>query len=689
MKMGRFYSLYRTYSLLAIAAFAATTAFAQQASMLNNSTIPAPRTSPLAPVRGLVQAGLTPESSEGWKVAGSSIVATRDIPKMLVAENTQATAPGVKVGYTFYDFQTNACMMNRLQTVDDAGTPYIQMVWMASKDATRDAATRTPGFNVSRGTHYTYLELSNPAEPTLQATDWKKVSAETERTGWPNLVQFNDGGVGYCTHAPVKFWRNDGLGSDGFLSTATVAPESDSAFWPRVAIDGDGNLHMIYNRRIGSGTTSSDQIAYRRSVDGGENWQSEILLTGPNALGATNGLPGGIGGDTYNVTARGKNVVITYMDGSLRMLSRKSTDGGATWDNANFRVVFQANETMIDSTVYTNGGIDSITVQSDTVIGPSSHVDVMIDSEGLAHYVFGNLLSYVIQKGPKTPDAANPRRGTIYTLERNEYLTEMGMMHFHEGDTVLTFIAGPAGGTWDGQGYVINKRVYSGISRWPQLGMDKDDNIYLAYGSVKNGDVKSMQVDTTPTYVQTEPDTLVTLDALYGHVYLTHKLKNISRWSQPLDITPEGLNCQFASVMDTVMNGYISMGYGASPTPGDRVTNVETSVDTTQIYFYNFPTSGLNVISSVSEERELKAAIQLIPNPANEVAMLTIDGVTNGNVTVSIVTTLGETVMSSSNQMNGGSWTVSIPTQQLASGTYFCMIEQNGLRTTRSLSVMH
>ncbi len=687
--MGRFYSLYRTYSLIAIAAFAATTAFAQQVATRDNSTILAPRTSPLAPVRGLVNTSVTPENFEGWKVAGSSIVAPGGIPKVLVAEDLQETPPGVKVGYTFYDFQTNACMMNRLQTVDDGGTPYVQMVWMAAKDATRDAATRTPGFNTSRGTHYSYLELSNPSAPTVQATDWKKIAAETERTGWPNLVQFSDGGVGYCTHSPVKFWRNDGLGSDGFISTSTVATEADSAFWPRVAIDGDGNLHMIYNRRVASGITSTDQIAYRRSRDGGETWEPEMLLTGPTALGAANGLPGGIGGDTYHVTARGKNVVITYMDGSLRMLSRKSTDAGATWDNANFRIIFEANTNWIDSTVYTNGGIDSITVQSDTVVGPSSHVDVIIDSEGLAHYVFGNLLSYVIQKGPKTPDASNPRRGTIYTLERNEWLKDMGMMHFREGDTVLTFLAQPAGGSWDGNGWVINRRIFSGVSRWPQLGLDKDDNVYLAYGSVKNGDVKSMQVDTTGTWSQTEPDTLVTLDALYGHIYLTHKLKNYQRWSQPLDITPAGLNCQFASVMDTVMNGYISIGYGASPTPGDRVTNVETAVDTTDIYFYNFPTSSLNVISSVSEDNELKASIDVVPNPANDVAMLTIDGVTNGNVTVSIVTTLGETVMSSSNQMNGGSWTVSIPTQQLASGTYFCMIEQNGLRTTRSLSVLH
>ncbi|CAN5459501.1 hypothetical protein BH10BAC6_BH10BAC6_05480 [soil metagenome] len=687
--MGRFYSLYRTYSLLAFAAFAATTAFAQQAAHRNNSTILAPRVSPFAPVRGVLPSSITPENFEGWKVAGSSIVAKRDIPKVLLAENLQETAPGVKVGYTFYDFQTNACMMNRLQTVDDAGTPYVQMVWMAAKDATRDAATRTPGFNISRGTHYTYLELSNPSAPTVQATDWKKVSAETERTGWPNLVQFKDGGVGYCTHSPVKFWRNDGLGSDGFLNTSTVATEADSAFWPRVAMDGDGNLHMIYNRRIPTGTTAADQVAYRRSKDGGETWEPEILFTGPTGLGSTTGLPGGVGGDTYHVTARGKNVVVTYMDGSLRLLSRKSTDAGATWDNANFKLVFAANEKFIDSTVYTAGGIDSITVHSDTVVGPSSHVDVIIDSDGLAHYVFGSLLSYVIQKGPKTPDAANPRRGTIFTLERNEWLKDMGMIHFREGDSILTFMAPPAGGSWDGNGWVINRRIFSGVSRWPQLGMDANDNIYLAYGSVKNGDVKSMQVDTTPTFSQTEPDTLVTLDALYGHVYLTHKLKNFSRWSQPLDITPAGMNCQFATVMDTVMNGFISIGYGASPTPGDRVTNVETAVDTTGIYFYNFPTSALNVISSVSEERELKASINMVPNPANEVATLTIDGVTNGKVTVSIVTTLGETVLSSSNQMNGGSWTVSIPTQQLASGTYFCLIEQNGLRTTRSLSVIH
>lgn len=690
--MGRFYSLYRTYSLFAIAALTATTVFAQQTRPMLNSTVARPTATPQSPVMGTVQGGLTPENSETWKVAGSSIVGTtKGYPKAVAAEQTQATAPGVQVGYTFYDFQTNACMMNRMQPTIDAETPYVELVWMASLDPTRDATSRAPGFNPSRGTHYTYLDLTNADAPNVLATSWKKVSSETERTGWPSLVKFPEGGVGYTTHAPVKFWRNGGLGDESFLNISTVATEADSAFWPRLAIDGKGYLHAVYNRRIGAGTAAADQVAYRRSKDGGETWEAEVLLTGPNGLGGgANGLPGGIGGDTYNVTARDGNVVITYMDGSLRMLSRKSTNNGDSWDNSNFKLIFQANTTWIDSTSYGSGPIDSIKVQSDTVVGPSSHVDVIIDSEGLAHYVFGNLLSYVVQIGPKTPDANNPRRGTIYTLERNEYLKDMGMMHYREGDTILTFIAKPAGESWDGNGYLINKRIFSGFSRWPQLGIDNKDNIYLAYGGVKNGDFMSMQVDTTPTFVQTEPDTLVTLNALHGHVYLTHKLKNYNQWSFPVDMTPEGLNCQFATVMDSVMNGHISVAYSASKLPGDRVTNVETAVDTAKIYFHNFPVSALNLISGVHDaDRELQASISMMPNPANDVATLMITDVTNGTISVSVVTALGETVLRTSTQATSGAWTVAIPTQQLASGTYYCLIEQNGLRTSRTLSVLH
>ena len=65
------------------------------------------------------------------------------------------------------------------------------MVWMTSKDSTRDLTTRIPGFTGNfRGTHYTFADVTNPDAPVLGIEDWQKV--EAQRAGWPSLVQYAD-----------------------------------------------------------------------------------------------------------------------------------------------------------------------------------------------------------------------------------------------------------------------------------------------------------------------------------------------------------------------------------------------------------------------------------------------------------------------------------------------------------------
>lgn len=673
--MGRFSTLFVHLGIASGLVIGATDAVAQQPLSVQAKTLPVPRQS--VGTNGTVVLKAVPfqQSVERLPGATSQITSPMSMPKVL-APVAQASVPGVKVGYTFYDFQTNGAMPNRITFYREGAESYAQMFWMASKDPSRDATSRAPGYNNGRGGHYIYMEVSDPDNPTLGLPEFKKI--DQDRTGWPSLIQFKDGSAATPSHAPVKFWRNGGVGDDNFFPL-DVTVDADSAFWPRAAVDGQDYVHLIYNRRF-SGTLIN-QIAYRRSTDAGDSWDQEVLLTGANAVGplpAGTTLRDGTGGDSYAIAARGNTVVVAYIDAGLNIISRKSTDNGQTWDDN--RLVFTGQHKFIDSVNYAQ---DSIRVMSDTVVGPTSNLDVMIDSEGRAHYIIGETLTYVIQKGLRTPSTSNPRSGTIYEVNDVGLMAGLGLLYYREGDSTLTRM-GPAGGAepWNGEGFIVSRRAYTGPSRYPQMGMDEHDNIYVTYAAPKNGDMISMEVDTTAG-----SEELTTLNGLYGHVYVTHKLKNYDTWSTPVNITPDGVNANFPTMCD-VVNDRMYLGYSVNILPGDRVTNVELASDTAKVYFYPMKTSDLNVISSVQNERTLDAAITLSPNPANEIAHLSIRSVTNGTITVSVVTALGETIMQSMNPAGTGDWTVSIPTSTLATGTYYCLIEQNGVRTTRTLSVV-
>ncbi|MFN4986624.1 MAG: T9SS type A sorting domain-containing protein [Ignavibacteria bacterium] len=609
---------------------------------------------------------------ESRAVSTPSVLRVRT-PKVLDA--VQAELPGVEVGFTYYDFQTNGAMANRLVYTQDGPDKYVQMVWMASKDSTRDLTSRIPGFAGSaRGTHYTFLDVSNPDAPALGVEDWQKV--EVSRSGWPSLIQFKDGLIGTPSHPPIRFFGNSGVG-DQPIQYAEVTDASSNCLWPRAAADGDGNAHIIYNNNLGSDAAPSNQIGYRRSIDGGFSWSEETLFTGSTA--PEGNMPVGLGGDTYAVTARGKKVVITYTDNSLRTLSRTSTDGGATWPTDLARVVYSPNWTDIDSA---NNEWGTFEVRTDTMPTPNGHVDVIIDNDGNTHYVMGLVPGYIVRK-----DTNGARSGTIFILNDIASISNSGLGYRNETDNFIFFMGQPAGSQMDGNGYVMNNRFFDGGSRWPQLGIDAQNNLYCAYGSWKNGDVKSILADTTAGNQQSEPDTLAQVDALNGHIWITYKPAAVNVWSTPYDMTPNGVNCQYPSLCDDVMNGRLYIGYSASPTPGDRVTNLETNAEAAKVMFYALDATKLPVVNSVDPE-PLQADVTIAPNPVREVANVRIVSKSQGAVKVSIMTSIGEMVMSSVSPNDSGTFELTIPTQALAAGMYQCVIEQAGARSVHALSVV-
>ena len=330
-------------------------------------------------------------------------------------------------------------------------------------------------------------------------------------------------------------------------------------------------------------------------------------------------------------------------------------------------------------------------IQTDTAMGPLNSMDLIIDANGVTHFVVAYCPQYLIGH---IDAAGSPTASTIYIMNGNsrdqQDLLNTGLAYGNTADTSFVYFMGRVGGgSWDGEGFVINHRIYDGGSRWPQLGMDASNNLYCLYGSMKSGDLKTVTVDTTNTYVNGETDTLVTLEGLQMHVYGTQLYAGTTLWSAPKDLSQMGANSQYASLCDQVVNDHMYYAYSASATPGDRVTNTEMASELTSIYARSLATSVLNAPSDVPEESVLKADVALAPNPSDESTRILISGVTNGALLVSLASSLGEIVMQTSAQPFGDRAEILIQTRGLASGAYMVTIQQNGRRITKTLSVIH
>lgn len=672
----------RICTLLAIAV---GTMSAQQAARVRTPmSQPLPSQSLLAPTQALPVLKVQPTAERTPEVVAiSPVVQRRTTPK--VVELPQDGHPGVKIGSTFYDFQTNASMPRRIAVSRDGADKYLQVLWMAATDGTRDVATRTPGFNETRGSYYNFLEANNGTELTVGLPEWTKM--EIGRAGWPSIALFEDGSVGNTSHVPIRFFRNSGIGDDAFFQFSEIASSSDNATWPRVAIDGRDNVHVIYNRTM---PDESNQLIYRRSTNGGESWEPEVFFTGPNAVvppslaGQT--LPGAAGGDTYAIAARGPVVAVAYSDGPLRTLVRKSTDYGATWNDEQIglRVIINRDQTFIDSTITGT----TISLVSDTTVSPSTMHAIAIDSDGRVHLATSQCLMYVLASGSADWNL-NDRRGTIYSVTNDAAYQGLGMYYWPEGDAFIYTVGTMGDDRWDGQGKVVSRRAYTGVSRYPTIGFDAQDNVYMLFTGVKTGDYVEMQIDTTPRFQGETLDTMITVNGLYGHQYLTWRYKNNPTWSQPFNLTPDGVNCLFGSIAEEVSDGLFYMAYSASPLPGDRVTSVETEVAAADVMVAAIDVSSIGRPSSVDETRTLDAMVAIMPNPADERASIRLASTGTGVVTVSLYSMQGEQLLRSVSPGTASEWALEIPTAVLASGMYLMTVEQGGASLTRTLNVLH
>ncbi|TAL68984.1 MAG: T9SS type A sorting domain-containing protein [Bacteroidetes bacterium] len=605
----------------------------------------------------------------------SAEVQKGDTPKVLIAPKD---LPGVQFGYSYYDLQSNASMSNRLAYYDYDGSKYLQAFWMADEDGLNGWPTR--------GTFYDVIDINNP-DNFSPASLWVS-RIENIRTGWCTMLQFKDGHAATPSHNPLdgdgdmKFTYNSTFGGSDWK---TIIANPDRTLWPRAALDEKEYVHMIYTYDTAN-QVKNGQVGYKRSKDKGLTWEAEKLFTSADAFDGN--MPDGTGADSYAIDSRDNLVAVAYRDGESNFVYRKSTDNGDTW--AQPTVIFSPGH-QIYYQLYNNGD-GTVGFASDTVPTPGEQCDVIIDSQGRIHFVINIIPTYIHGNGRIENDQL-VRIDDDTTYQSGSYFY-YGLAYQYEGSQQpIMLFASPFKTSEPPPNTNASRYPFffgHGFSRYPQLGLDENDNIYCAYSGIKGDDYLSMFVSTDS---DDNPDQ--NIDLYYGHIYLTHKLNANDRgWSDPKDITPNAADCLFPSMLDEVIDGRMYFAYQADGTPGIHVSDLEIPQEMNYIMAAQYKVSDLNPspIVGVEDNNNNIGTLYfntIYPNPADNKVEVNFNIPASSKYEITISDLMGRAMKNIISGIGSeGLQSVKLNTADLPQGAYYCTINSNGQRATKIITIV-
>lgn len=614
----------------------------------------------------------------------------------------------ISVGKSSYDLGTNGSIYRRITDYNDGTSHYAQIAWTAAPPSDIRSQFDTPPFP-GRGSFFSIMDLSDmdkPARIVPDAGDWKRI--EPVRTGFTNLNSIGtNGAIGVAAHpasGALRYTTNSEFGLQTFTSNECGSSTS-GGLWTRSAVDGKGNIHMIYTYTRDANAAKENNVAYVRSSDGGITWTDEQILSIANGHSS--------GADAYAIAARGNTVVVAYhmSNTSIRMI--KSTDNGASFTGVGSQlgILFSIEPRTFDKVkIVSTSGLDVFYTGKDTVITPGGSMSLFLDPTEKIHLVFSQYMLFYrgIGRVVKTTDGRDSlaplptgARDSIFTSEYSEdprYRT-LGLAYWVEGATDAVAMAPPCGGTWDGNGTIVGYRNYQeSLSLRPILTLDeKTGNLFCFYTSYLNGDVKPVPFDTSASSTSAGDGTVdTTFSGLFSHAYVT--VLAGGNWTPPQLLSTRGSDNRDATVYEKVVyttgtNGYIYMAWQRDNGPGSWVTSPGIQQDDKEgeVLFTVIP---LSAIANVGDEngviRDNGISLATFPNPATgSTATIQFASENTGSATVELFNVLGAKVATLySGAIDSNVQNVPFSTSNLEGGAYFVVVRQGTNSVTKSINIM-
>lgn len=560
------------------------------------------------------------------------------------------------IGHTYYDLQSNSSVGDRIWVGKDGS---ISAVWTMCPNA--ESGSQYP----SRGTGYVYFNgTSWGAEPTAKI--------ETQRTGWPNIVQTRSGGEVVLSHNTVvrnvQVTRRGTKSTGAWTESTSLIPSvtsPDGNFWPRMVASGD----TLYALTITTPSTSSSSntsyqglngaITFHRSKDAGVTW--DIVNVVPTGLTSVDFS--GFGGDSYAIACNGSTVAIVAGTESQDLVMTKSTDAGATWTST--RILQFPIAHWDPTTQISDVNNDNV---ADTITTNDGNFAIAVDNNGGAHVFFG--LMRILQTTPQAGYSYFP-----YT-DGLAYWNESHGANVNIDNEVITAVLDRNGnGTLDiptpASGLGIGT-FYCSMTSFPSAAVDANNVIYLSYSSV---------VDSL--YSIPNPDKAV------RQIFIMKSTDGGANWSTPCDIQPADPNLPYEGVYASMaknVDGNVHLiyqrdlfaGQGVPPTSG-TAPDPENADQQNEIVYFKIASTDVGTCSAidqgVNENHSIVNSLNCYPNPAVNNTTIEVNLKENSKMEIVILNSVGQVVFSNQIAGNAGINKIDFNTSHLSSGIYFYQVK--------------
>ena len=490
------------------------------------------------------------------------------------------------VGSTIYDLQTNSSMQSRL-LVNESG--YKAAVWMLSNSTDEEALDRGTGFNDFVDGSWDFVPNSSNPQTRL----------ESERVGWPSLIQLADGSLHITTHSADNQLITSirAAGSTEWMESQFPNSTPNGLLWPRTAAGGiDGNtIHLL---AVATPSTLDGAVyegvdghlLYSRSLDGGNTWDKiDVIIPGLDQSSYS-----AIDGDSYALAARGTTVAVAVFGTWSDVTFYKSYDNGDTWEKT---VIL---DFPLDHYKSDQGyGVDDIpddpeAPDSLAIYTSDGSGGVAIDVDGLAHVVYAD--SYV-QDDDLTDD------------QRSFYPGWSGISYWNETMLVPQLIGGlldyNGNDSIDIQAGSIPRYGNGTSTSMPVITTDDKGGVYVIYSAITEGFFNELDQQN------------------YRHLIAVKSVDGGQQWGNPYDmINPELTDPEVYEFVEAVypsasklVNDTVHVLYHQDFFPGNRTNDEGDPSAEIFVVYSGVPTDFIPefILTAVGELNNLEFSV--FPNP--------------------------------------------------------------------------
>lgn len=616
------------------------------------------------------------------EVANKAVLNTKvvtDVPS--AANNANATTQQVKanpkkttsfsqgvIGVTYYDLQTNSSVADRIWVNNDNT---IAATWTHDPTA-GNSASNYP----ARGTGYAYFDgTSWSAQPTARI--------ETQRTGWPNVVNTSSGKEVIVAHNTVannlQVTRRNTKGTGAWSESTTAIPTATTGgnWWARMVGTGD-TLYLIaltYPTTPGPGALYQGldgAVVFSRSKDAGVTWD----ITNVVPTGLTSANYKGFGGDSYAIACKGSTVAIVAGTEIRDLKLTKSTDGGATWTSTRIKKFPITNWDPTTQTSDTNG--DGV---ADTIPTNDGTYAIALDNAGSAHVFFGQ--TRVLQTTPSSSGYSYfPATDGLFAWKESDGADAGGVLIAGaldiNGNGKIDFPTAPSGAVPFGS-------FHNSLTSFPSAAVDAAGTIYLSYSSI----VENMPSLPDPT-------------KLCRHVYLMKSTNSGGTWSNPCDIMSrdttnpqEGVFASMAKHVDSnvhlIYQRDYTPGYGVPPSSGTN-PDADNVDQPNEIVYFKVSTTDVgncsNIDVGVHEANNGVNNVVAYPNPSANSTTIDVNLKENAKMDIAILDNMGQVIYTTRIDGNQGSNKIDVNLSNLSSGIYFYQVKvENSKPVTKKMMI--